>query len=221
MLDFGFYFFSGSVTPDPSDFSAVQHTLVAFAGTFVNLLLIVIALAVVFLKKPPLRAPWNELLLQFVFISGINALVFYPPWIWRSTSPATGRRCTAAGFPGSPPSSSSIQVAFIAAGWWGMKNPGMRERIAKLTGLPEGSSMRMAFGSGGEQAVRKVERIDAAKLSGDEKDRRQRDRPGCRGLAAQDRHPYRPRSGERGQLVDLAVRTTPDRTVAVVVRSKR
>jgi hypothetical protein len=169
VLDFGFYFFSGYVSWDPRGFSDVQQTLVAFAGTFVNLLLIVIALAVVFLKKPPLRAPWNELLLQFVFISGINAFIIYPILDLGLNISGDWSQMYRSGVPWFTAIIVVIQVAVIAAGWWGMKNPGMRERIAKLTGLPAGSSMRMSFGSGGEQAVRKVERIDAAKLSGDEK----------------------------------------------------
>ncbi|MEZ4529682.1 MAG: hypothetical protein R2855_01520 [Thermomicrobiales bacterium] len=93
----------------------MQQTLIAFAGTFVNLVLIVIALAVVFLK-PPLR-PWNELLLQFVFISGINALVFYPAMDlllnisgdWSQMYP--GRRSWLTAI------IVIVQVAFIAVGW--------------------------------------------------------------------------------------------------------
>ncbi len=169
VLDFGFYFFSGYVSYDPRDFSAVQQTLIAFAGTFVNLVLIVIALAVVFLKRPPLRAPWNELLLQFVFISGINALVFYPAMDLLLNISGDWSQMYRSGVPWLTAVIVIIQVGFIAVGWWGMKNPGVQARIATLTGLPEGSSMRMAFGSGGEQAVQKVERIDAAKLSGAEK----------------------------------------------------
>ena len=89
VLGFGFYFLSGYVSYDPRGFSDVQRTLIAFAGTFVNLVLIVLACTVVFLKRPPLRAPWNELLLQFVFISGINALHLLsghgraPGHVWR------------------------------------------------------------------------------------------------------------------------------------------
>ena len=169
VLDFGFYFFSGYVSYDPRGFSDVQQTLIAFAGTFVNLLLIVIALAIVFLKRPPLRAPWNELLLQFVFISGINALVFYPAMDLLLNISGDWSQMYRSGIPWLTAIIVITQVAFIAAGWWGMRNPGMRDRIAKLTGLPGGSSLRMGFGGGGEQAVQKVERIDAAKLSGDEK----------------------------------------------------
>lgn len=169
VLDFGFYFFSGYVSYDPRGFSDVQQTVIAFAGTFVNLLLIVIALAVVFLKNPPLRAPWNELLLQFVFISGINALVFYPAMDLLLNISGDWSQMYRSGVPWLTAIIVIVQVAFIAAGWWGMHNPGVRDRIAQRTGLPSGSSLRMGFGGGGDQAVRNVERIDAAKLSGDEK----------------------------------------------------
>ena len=130
--DFGFYFFSGYVSWDPRGFSDVQQTLVAFAGTFVNLLLIVLALAVVFLKKPPLRAPWNELLLQFVFISGLNALIFYPAMDLALNISGDWSQMYHSGVPWLTAIIVFIQVAFIAVGVWGMKNAGMRDRIAKL-----------------------------------------------------------------------------------------
>ena len=138
VLDFGFYFFSGYVSYDPRDFSAVQQTLIAFAGTFVNLVLIVIALAVVFLKRPPLRAPWNELLLQFVFISGINALVFYPAMDLLLNISGDWSQMYRSGVPWLTAVIVIIQVGFIAVGWWGMKNPGVQARIATLTGLARG-----------------------------------------------------------------------------------
>ncbi len=165
VLDFGFYFFSGFVSYDPRGFSQVQQTLVAFAGTFVNLVLIVIALAVVFLKKPPLRAPWNELLLQFVFISGINALIFYPALDLVMGISGDWSQMYQSGVPWLTAIIVITQVAFIALGWWGMHNEGMRNRIAKLTGLPAGSSMRMAFGTAGNQRGRQSARIDPARLT--------------------------------------------------------
>lgn len=168
VLDFGFYFFSGYVSYDPRGFSDVQQTLIAFAGTFVNLVLIVIALAVVFLKQPPLRAPWNELLLQFVFISGINALVFYPAMDLLLNISGDWSQMYRSGVPWLTAIIVIIQIGFIAAGWWGMHNPGIRNRIAERTGLPSGASLRMGFGSGGEQAVQSANRLDTAKLSGEE-----------------------------------------------------
>ncbi len=167
VLDFGFYFFSGYVSYDPRGFSDVQRTLIAFAGTFVNLILIVLTLAVVFLKKPPLRAPWNELLLQFVFISGINALVFLSSHGRPLTGcPATGRRCTS-GVPWLTGIIVAVQVGFLAAGWWAWKNPRIRTRIAALTGQPTGATMRIGFRRRWP-ASRAKGRIHAI-LTGDEK----------------------------------------------------
>lgn len=166
VLDFGFYFFSGFVSYDPRGFSLVQQTLIAFAGTFVNLVLIVIALAVVFLKRPPLRAPWNELLLQFVFISGINALIFYPALDLVLGISGDWSQMYQSGVPWLTAVIVITQVAFIAAGWWGMRNEGMRNRIARLTGLPAGSSMRMAFGTAGNQQGRQSAKVDPAQLTG-------------------------------------------------------
>ncbi|HET9662540.1 MAG TPA: site-2 protease family protein, partial [Thermomicrobiales bacterium] len=167
VLDFGFYFFSGYVSYDPRGFSELQRTLIAFAGTFVNLVLIVIALAVVFLKKPPLRAPWNELLLQFVFISGINALIFYPAMDVLLGMSGDWTQMYQSGIPWLTAIIVITQVGFIAVGWWGWKNPGVRARIAKLTGQPQGASMRIGFG-GGQQNPRSA-RVDPATLSGNEK----------------------------------------------------
>ena len=169
VLDFGFYFFSGYVSYDPRGFSDVQRTLIAFAGTFVNLVLIVAALAVVFLKRPPLRAPWNELLLQFVFISGINALIFYPAIDLALGISGDWSQMYRSGVPWLTAIIVITQVAFVAIGWWGMRNEGMRNRIAKLTGLPEGASMRMAFSTGNNQPSGRSAKVDPARLTGNDK----------------------------------------------------
>jgi hypothetical protein len=167
VLDFGFYFFSGYVSYDPRGFSDVQRTLIAFAGTFVNLVLIVLALAVVFLKKPPLRAPWNELLLQFVFISGINALIFYPAMDVLLGMSGDWTQMYQSGVPWLTAVIVAIQVGFIAVGWWGWRNPGVRARIAKLTGQPDGASVRIGFG-GGQQPARPAQ-VDPKTLTGNDK----------------------------------------------------
>jgi hypothetical protein len=169
VLGYGFYFFSGYVSYDPRGFSDLQQTLIAFAGTFVNLLLIVIALAVVFLKKPSLRPPWNELLLQFVFISGINALIFYPAMDILLDISGDWSQMYRSGIPWLTAAIVIIQIGFIAAGWWGMHNEGIRNRIATLTGLPEGSSMRFALGGGNDQQGPRRTKVDAASLTGNDR----------------------------------------------------
>ena len=78
VLDWGFYGFAGYVAFDPRDFTDAQQIVIAAAGTVVNLLLAAIALALVFLKRPPFRAAINQLLIQFTWISLLNALVVYP-----------------------------------------------------------------------------------------------------------------------------------------------
>jgi hypothetical protein len=170
VLDFGFYFFSGYVSYDPRDFSDVQQTIIAFAGTFVNLLLIVLSLAVVFLKRPPLRAPWNELLLQFVFISGINALLFYPAMEVLLGMSGDWTQMYQSGVPWLTAIIVAVQVGFLAAGWWGWHNPRVRARIAVLTGLPEGASLRVGFGGdSGNQGRSQSSKVDPSKLSGNDK----------------------------------------------------
>src|SRR3954467_2147965 len=78
ILGWGFYGFAGYVEFDPSQFTAAQRIIIASAGIQVNLLLAALAVGAVFLKRPPFRAAINELLIQFVWISLLNALVLYP-----------------------------------------------------------------------------------------------------------------------------------------------
>ncbi len=214
VLDFGFYFFSGFVSYDPSGFSDVQRTLIAFAGTFVNLLLIVLALAVVFLKRPPLRAPWNELLLQFVFISGINALIFYPAMDVLMGMSGDWTQMYQSGVPWLTAIIVIIQVGFIAAGYWGWRNPGIRARIATLTGQPQGANMRIGFG--GQQNARPAQ-VDPASLTGNEKTV-----AGAMNRVAAGWTPKPSMRIDRGQGNSVASMIwqsqDADRTVAVVVR---
>ena len=77
VTDFGYYLYAGYVGyREP--FTATQQTLVAAAGSAVNLLLCAAALLGALAKRPPFRAPVNELLVQFALISGVNAFVVYP-----------------------------------------------------------------------------------------------------------------------------------------------
>ena len=78
VVDFGFYFFAGFVSYDPTGFSDTQQMLVAFAGTLMNIVLIALVMGIALFKRPPLRPAYNELLLQFSVISGINAFIVYP-----------------------------------------------------------------------------------------------------------------------------------------------
>src|SRR5688572_25634014 len=51
VVDFGFYGFAGYVSYYPSQFTEAERTIIAAAGTLVNLVLCLLALAVVFFKR--------------------------------------------------------------------------------------------------------------------------------------------------------------------------
>jgi hypothetical protein len=134
VLDWGFYGFAGYVAYDPSEFTEAQQIVIAAAGTIVNLLLAGIALALVFLKRPPLRAAVNELLIQFVWISLLNALIFYPVLDllvglngdWAQMYSGTVPVLNGAIF--------IIHATILALLFWAWKSPQAQARIAKLTG---------------------------------------------------------------------------------------
>jgi hypothetical protein len=136
VLDWGFYGFAGYVAYDPSEFSEAQQIVIAAAGTIVNLALAAIALALVFLKRPPLRAAFNELLIQFVWISLLNALVVYP--VLDLISGLNGD--WAQMYSGTVPLLSGvifvIHIAILGLLFWGWKSPAVQARIAKLTDAP-------------------------------------------------------------------------------------
>jgi hypothetical protein len=133
VLGWGFYGFAGFVAYDPRDFTEAQQIIIAAAGTLVNLLLAGIALALVFLKRPPMRAAVNVLLIQFVWISLLNALIVYPvldllsglngDWtqMYSGTVPLLNRAIFV------------IHLAVLALLFWGWKSPAMQARIATLT----------------------------------------------------------------------------------------
>lgn len=136
VLDWGFYGFAGYVAYDPREFTEAQQIVIAAAGTIVNLALAGIALALVFLKRPPLRAALNELLIQFVWISLLNALIVYPvldlalgingDWsqMYSGTAPLLNGAILV------------VHIATLALLFWGWKSPAAQARIAKLTGAP-------------------------------------------------------------------------------------
>ncbi|HWV34318.1 MAG TPA: site-2 protease family protein [Thermomicrobiales bacterium] len=138
VLDFGFYGFAGFVSYDPTDFTKVQQMIVAAAGSIVNLLLILIALALVFLRRPPMRAAYNELAIQFIFISGLNAFIAYPILDVLSGLNGDWRQMYDGGVPWLTSIIVIVQLAVIGAGYWLHTNPRMKARIASLTDIPPG-----------------------------------------------------------------------------------
>lgn len=75
IVDFGFYFIYGFVS-HRGFYSALDLGWIALAGTIVNVILGIIAIAIFWFW--PRRAPVNYLLITFAALQGANALIFYP-----------------------------------------------------------------------------------------------------------------------------------------------
>jgi hypothetical protein len=144
VLDFGFYFFAGYVSYDPRGFSNADQMIIAFAGTAMNIVLIVIAMGLVLFRNPPLRAPYNELLLQFSVISGINAFILYPLLDYASNMSGDWTQMYEGGVPTLTAAIVAIQLAMIGGGVWLSRNPSMRKRLSERTGM--GGRDRGLFG---------------------------------------------------------------------------
>lgn len=138
VVDFGFYGFAGYVAYFPFGLSDIQQTIISAAGSIVNLLLCAAVLALVLLKKPPFRAAFNELLVQFVFLSGINAFILYPVLDILSGLNGDWRQMYDSGVPWLTGIIVVSQVAIIAAGYWLITNSKMKARFARLTDVPPG-----------------------------------------------------------------------------------
>jgi Zn-dependent protease len=133
VLDWGFYGFAGYVAYDPSQFTATQQIVIAAAGTLVNLLLAAVALGLVFLKQPPFRAAINELLIQFTWISLLNALIVYPLLDIASGLNGDWTQMYGGGVPRLSLVILIIHITVLAALFWGWKSPKVRARVAELT----------------------------------------------------------------------------------------
>ena len=108
--------------------------MIAAAGTAVNLLLAAIAVALVFLKRPPFRAAINQLLIQFTWISLLNALVVYPLLDIVSGLNGDWTQMYGGGVPALSLVILIIHITVLAALFWAWKSPVMRARVAQLTG---------------------------------------------------------------------------------------
>ncbi len=135
IVDFGFYFFAGFVSY-VGDFSDVQHILVSVAGVTVNVILAAAALLFVFLRKPPMRAAYNELLMQFVIISIANALVFYPLLDFATGMNGDFQQMYFGGVPWLSAIIFVCHVTVLAGGYFAFKNERVSARLSTLTGLP-------------------------------------------------------------------------------------
>lgn len=138
VVDWGFYGFAGYVAYYPSGLSDVQQTIISAAGTVVNLALCLLALAVVLLWKPPLRAALNELLIGFIFISGANAFIVYPLLDVLSGMNGDWRQMYSSGVPWLTALIVIVQATVLAGGYWLFTNEEMKARFARLTDVPPG-----------------------------------------------------------------------------------
>jgi hypothetical protein len=134
VLGFGYYGFAGYVEFDPAQFTNAQQILIASAGTIVNLLLGALAIGLVFLKRPPMRPAYNELLVQFTWISLLNALIAYPLLDFVSGLNGDWKQMYSFSVPWLSAAILVIHVAVLGIMFWAWKSPAVRGRIAVLTG---------------------------------------------------------------------------------------
>ena len=133
VLGWGFFGFAGYVEFDPREFTNAQQVIIASAGTMVNIVLAAIAVGLVFLRKPPMRAAINELLIQFTWISLLNALVLYPLLDFASGINGDWMQMYDFSVPVLSAIILVVHVAVLGLLAYAWKNPGIRARIAKLT----------------------------------------------------------------------------------------
>jgi len=143
VLSWGYYGFAGFVGYDPRGFNDTEQIVIAAAGTVVNLALAAGALGLVFLRRPPMRAAFNELLIQFVVISLINALVVYPMLDVLTGMNGDWTQMYAGGVPGLSLGILILHVSILGALWWAWHNPGVRARVAALTDAPAFRPVRL------------------------------------------------------------------------------
>jgi len=132
---FGFYVFAGYVSYNAA-FDASQQIVVAAAGTAVNIVLCGAAVAAALLRRPPFRAPINELLIQFALISGVNALIVYPLLDFSSGLNGDFRQMYSFDDPVASTVVLIVQVAAIAFGIWAFRSTAFRGRVDRATGRP-------------------------------------------------------------------------------------
>jgi len=154
ILDWGYYGFAGFVGYDPRPIPRLGELAITAAGTVVNILLAAAALWLVFRRTPPMRAAVNELLIQFVIISLLNALLLYPLLDLSSGMNGDWTQMYRSGVPWFTALVIAVQLAILGGMWWARRNPGVQRRIAELTGRGPATSpafVRSVFPARGGQ----------------------------------------------------------------------
>ena len=137
ILDWGFYFFAGFVSYQ-GYLSATQAVLIALAGPFVNVLLAAIALGFLTLRRPPYRAPVNELLFQFIVLSIANTLIFYPVLDLLTGLEGDYHQMYFGGVRWLAIVIGIGHAGILAGAYFASKNDRASAYFARLTGLPPG-----------------------------------------------------------------------------------
>ena len=138
VVDWGYYVFAGYVSFIPFGFTDVELFVVAAAGTFVNFVLSLAALAIVFFNPRPFRAAINELLVQFAVISAANAFIVYPLLDLASGMNGDWRQMYSSGVPVLTGLIVLMQAGMVALGYLLYTNDRIKARLAELTGVPPG-----------------------------------------------------------------------------------
>lgn len=134
-----YYLFAGYVSFDPAEFSKDERVLIAIAGTVVNVLLAGFALLLVFGRRRPMRAAFNEILLQFTVLSLGNALIVYPALDLTSGLNGDWAQVYRGGVPALAAAIFAIHAAILIGGVLALRSERVGARIATLTGLPAGT----------------------------------------------------------------------------------
>jgi hypothetical protein len=133
---FGYYLFAGYVSYE-GFISKPQAILIAAAGSAVNVLLAVLAVAFVLVKRPPMRAAYNELLVQFAILSIANALIFYPALdLIRGINGGDFRQMYFGGVPWLSRIILAVHLSILALGWFMLKGDWPNRKLGALTELP-------------------------------------------------------------------------------------
>ena len=148
---FGFFVFAGYVSYR-APFTDAEQILVAAAGPGVNVILCLAAMAFVLVKRPPLRAALNELLIQFAFLSGANAFIFYPLLDFATGLDGDWSQIYFGDVPALSAAILAVHAGILGLGWWLWKDPRMAARLATLTAQPRGTERRLLGGLRAGQA---------------------------------------------------------------------
>jgi hypothetical protein len=170
ITSWGFYFFSGFVGYQ-GFVSEAQQILIAAAGVTVNLLLGIIAMAFVFLKRPPMRPAFNELLIQATVISVANALIFYPLLDFATDINGDFRQMYFGGVPWLSATIFAVHAGVLVGAFLASRNERVAARLAELTGLPPGvhrslfGGLRFSPGPSSDRRASQISQVETTMLS--------------------------------------------------------